>query len=163
MEEERLPPHTHAASLTALQRPPLTFGLITTTITPYCHTQSPPPSLICHLTRSVNSLKVIRATVATNPSSRITVGSRQRLLLIPDTVPKHTLKLLHSHHIPLFQQHCKLIFIIILKMTTSNCVATIPLFRALVFFNEILLNTAVVFLCCCILSQEGSDTNSQLD
>lgn len=41
---ERWTSKPHAATLTALQRPPLTFAVIPNTITPYCHTQPPPSS-----------------------------------------------------------------------------------------------------------------------
>lgn len=54
--ERRIDPY--AANQTALQRPPLTFGLITTTVAPYCHTQPPPVLSLCHLTCTVGSLQL---------------------------------------------------------------------------------------------------------
>lgn len=125
--------HHHAATLTALQRPPLTFGLITTTITPYGHTQPPPPSqppsphLYCRQPPTDFGQGVGKTT------PRLTVGHKgrqQRLLLIPNTVPKHT----HTDTTPLPPHSSSsatspVNFYSKLKddiQHNLNCVATIP-------------------------------------
>lgn len=72
--ERRIDPY--AASQTALQRPPLTFGLITTTVAPYCHTQPPPVLSLCHLTCTVGSLQLTLVEILGNRSQSLLLSMR---------------------------------------------------------------------------------------
>lgn len=156
----------HAATLTALQRPLLTFGVIPTTITPYCHIQPPPssqppsPHLYCKQPPTDSGRGAVKplsvSQLAPREQTEVTVNSKHsRHCTKTHTTP------LPPHSSPSAASPVN--FYSKLKNYIRfnwNCVATIPLFKTHVFFNEILFEYCSSF---CYLSQEGSDIHFWLN